>query len=217
MNLNLILKHSKIKNLSYDTQITEIPMSNLIDFDYKKILKPFPANTSKETQTELEFLSKLTTNRSKEDHELIYRMDEDIDAYYKDITKKLNLRYPQGYIDLFYDIMRPVLMNLKSYWNRPRPNQLAELYNININRIVTDTIHTASYPSGHTSYSRLVCRVLSEMYPVLSNRFESVVSLTGMARMKQGVHYTSDNKASIIFADYFYDKINPKIVKYRKA
>jgi acid phosphatase (class A) len=217
MNLNLILKHSKIKNLSYDTQITEIPMSNLVNFDYKKILKPFPANTSKETQKELGLISKLTTNRNKEDCELIYKMDEDIDSYYKDITNKLNLSYPQGYIDLFYDIMRPVLMNLKSYWNRPRPNQLAELYNISINRIVTDTIHTASYPSGHTSYSRLVCRILSEMYPVLSNRFESVVALTEIARMKQGVHYPSDNKASIVFADYFYDQIHPKIVKYRKG
>lgn len=216
MNLNLLLKNKKIKELTYDTVFTEVPMSNLVDFDYKKILNPPPENISSITQKELEIVSRATLNKTTDDYDLIFRMDEDIDSFYVRFLKSQgqNYEYPKRYIDLFYDIVEPVLMNTKSYWNRPRPSQLAKLYGIQIERIVTDTIHTASYPSGHTVYSKLVANILSDMYPQFANLFNNIAKTTGIARVKQGVHYPSDNEASFIFADYLYKKLQPKLQKY---
>jgi hypothetical protein len=216
MNLNLLLKNKKIKELTYDTVFTEVPMSNLVDFDYRKILNPPPENTSYTTQKELNLISYTTLNKTQDDYDLIFRMDEDTDSFYVRFLKSQgqNYEYPKRYIDLFYDIVEPVLMNTKSYWNRPRPAQLAKLYGIQIERIVTDTIHTASYPSGHTVYSKLVANILSDMYPQFADSFNNIAKTTGIARIKQGVHYPSDNKSSFTFSDYLYKMIHPKIQKY---
>ena len=216
MNLNLLLKNKKIKELTYDTVFTEVPMSNLVDFDYRKILNPPPENTRYTTQKELNLISYTTLNKTQDDYDLIFRMDEDMDSFYVRFLKSQgqNYEYPKRYIDLFYDIVEPVLMNTKSYWNRPRPAQLAKLYGIQIERIVTDTIHTASYPSGHTVYSKLVANILSDMYPQFADSFNNIAKTTGIARIKQGVHYPSDNKSSFTFSDYLYKMIHPKIQKY---
>lgn len=215
MNLNLILKNKKIKQLTYDFVFTEKPMSDLVDFDYKTILHPPPENTSYTVQKELDLISYATLNRSKDDYDLIFTMDEDMDSFYIKFLKSQNLEYPQRYIDLFYDIVEPILMNTKSYWNRPRPYQLAKLYGVDIDVIVTDTIHTASYPSGHTTYSKLVANILSDIYPKFADSFDNIAKKTGMARVKQGVHYPSDNAASFKFADFVYKKLYPKLKKYR--
>jgi hypothetical protein len=57
MNPFLILHKDKIDSIGYDTVYLEKPMSNLIDFDWKKILKPPPVNSSKETLKELSIVS----------------------------------------------------------------------------------------------------------------------------------------------------------------
>lgn len=216
MNLNLLLKRTRIEELSYDTVITEKPMSDLIDFDYKKILQPPPTNTSQIVQKELRIISEKTSKKTNDDYDLIFRIDEDIDSFYVRLLKSYKLEYPERYINLFYDIVEPILLNTKSYWNRPRPVQLAKLYNIDIEQIVTDTIHTASYPSGHTVYSRLVRNILVDLYPNLSQNFDTIVDKTAEARIKQGVHYPSDNQASFVFSDYVYRKLQPKLLKYRE-
>lgn len=215
MNLNLVFNSKKIAELSYDSVVVEKPMSDLVDFDFKKILEPPPANTSQIVQKELRIISEKTSKRTSDDYDLIFRIDEDTDSFYIRLLKSYQLEYPERYINLFYDIVEPILLNTKSYWNRPRPVQLAKLYNIEIEPIVTDTIHTASYPSGHTVYSRLVRNILVDLYPNLSKYFDQIVEKTGEARIKQGVHYPSDNQASIIFADYVYKILKPKLHPYR--
>lgn len=217
MNLNLLLNKKTIKELTYDTVVTEIPMSDLVDFDFKKILNPPPENTSYTVKKELDLISYSTLNRTNDDYDLIFRMDADIDSFYERFLKSQNLKYPKRYIDLFYDIVEPILMNTKSYWNRPRPFQLAKLYGINIEMIVTDTIHTASYPSGHTVYSKLVANILSDIYPKLADSFVNLAKKTGIARIKQGVHYHSDNVASFKFSDFVYKKLQPKLRKYNET
>ena len=214
MNLNLALKYKKIRELTYDSVVTEKPMSNLVDFDYKKILQPPPSNTSQIVQKELKFIYEQTSRRTNDDYDLIFRIDEDIDSFYVRLLKSYKLEYPERYINLFYDVVEPILLNTKSYWNRARPVQLAELYNIDIERITTDTIHTAAYPSGHTVYSRLVRNILGDLHPNLSKNFDAIVEQTAKARIKQGVHYPSDNVASFVFSDYVYGKLQPKLKKY---
>ena len=216
MNLNLALKYKKISELTYDSVVTEKPMSNLVDFNYKKILQPPPSNSSQIVQKELNIIYGQTSKRTNDDYDLISKIDEDIDSFYVKLLKSYNLEYPERYINLFYDIVEPILLNTKSYWNRPRPIQLAKFYNIDIEQIVTDTIHTASYPSGHTVYSRLVRNILVDLYPNLSQNFDIIVEKTAEARIKQGVHYPSDNQASFVFSDYVYRKLQPKLLKYRE-
>lgn len=217
MNLLNYLKKDSIESLGYESIYLEKPLSNLVDFDWKTILPAPPSNIDSITIKELNLLSKKTLNRSKKDIDLIYAIDKDIDQFFISILNQYNLLYPQKYIDLFYEIVHPILLNTKAYWNRPRPSQLSKLLNIKIDTIITDTIHTASYPSGHTVYSSIVAHILKEYYPQINQKqLDSVVLKTAEARVLQGVHYPSDNKASLIFSDIIFKKLYPKLRKYKK-
>lgn len=216
MDLYHFFLRDKIEALGYDTIYLEKPMSKLIDFDWKEILDPPSSNSSKSTIDEVRFISKETKNRSKQEINNILTIDQDLDKSFIAFLKLYNLRYPQEYIDLFYDIIRPLLYNTKSYWNRARPKQLADLLGIDINVIVTDSHHTASYPSGHTVYANLVASILKDTYPQINKKqLDNLVLNVAEARVKQGVHYPSDNKASLIFSEFIFNKLNPKLRNYR--
>lgn len=215
MNLYTLFKYEKIEKLGYDTIYLEKPMSSLIDFDWRAILSPPPKNSENSTIKELKFISQETLNRSKQDEKQILVIDKELDYLFIELLSEYRLKYPQNYINLFYHIVRPLLYNTKAYWNRARPNQLAKLYGIDINVLTTDTHHTASYPSGHVVYASLVANILKDMYPQIdSKKIDNIVLLVAEARVKQGVHFPSDNKASTIFSKFVYNKLNPKLRKH---
>ena len=209
MNLSLAFKYKKIESLTYDSVFSEKPIADIIDFDYKTILSPPPKNTDNKTLKELQILSKETLNRSSEDINFILQIDRDIDQFFEHLLYKYNLDYPKKYIDSFYNLIKPILMNTKGFWNRPRPSQLAKLYDINIDTIVTDSIDSASYPSGHTVYSSLAANIIKDFYPQINQLdLDKIVNNTAKARIMQGVHYPSDNKASVIFTKFIFNKLN---------
>jgi len=215
MNLKYFLLKDKIDSIGYETIYLEKPMSNLINFDWKNILDAPPKNNSKKTIQELQLISRSTKNRSRKDIELIHNIDQNLDDPFILLLDKYKLKYPENYIDLFYDIIKPVLLNTKNYWNRARPNQLAQYFDLKIDVIVTDTHHTASYPSGHTVYSNLVANILKDLFPQINRKeLDHIVNETARARVLQGVHFPSDNKASIIFSDYMFQKLHHKLRKY---
>jgi hypothetical protein len=203
------MNYKELSKLVYTDNNRQRDVSDLVNFDYKKILDPPPKSASYETYKELIFVVKEANNRSNADLDLVYGHDKDMDQYFIKITGKEN--YPKEYIDTFYKAVEPVLQNTKAHFNRPRPHQVAPFYDIILDRIVTDTIHTPSYPSGHTFYSRLVSNILSDMYPEHTKMFYDVVIDTAMARVKQGVHFPTDNRASITLADYVYGKLKNNI------
>ena len=216
MNLSLLLLYDKIEKLTYTDAWVEIPMPDIISFDYKTILNGPLSNNDSKTLKELKIVANATFNRSDAEVEKMYNIDQDLDAPFVDLLSKYNLEYPQEYINIFYNIVEPVLMNIKSYWNRPRPFQLAKLLNIPINPIITSTVHTPSYPSGHTMYSRLVANILKHTYPKIENRIlDRIVYDTARARVIQGAHYPSDNEASILFANYVFKNLILKIEDVR--
>jgi len=214
MNLRDIFFFEKIKFLGYDTIYTERPVSDLIDFDWKNIIPAPPTNLDKITKQELEIVYRATKQRTATDTQSILSIDKDIDKLFKYlIQNEYNLDYPETQIDALYSLVRPVLLNIKSYWNRPRPNQLAKLFGLEIDVVVTDTHHTASYPSGHTAYAQLVRNVLHTIYPQVNlSKLDYFVSTTGKARITQGVHYPSDNVASIVFSNFLFNKLYSKIL-----
>jgi hypothetical protein len=211
----MIINKLKIDSLGYDVAYKEKPISNLIDFDWKKILDPPPRNTDETTVKELLLIARETQKRNKKDIELIHNVDQDLDRPFVLLLDKYNLEYPQKYISLFYKIVKPVVLNIKSLWNRPRPSQLAKFYNIDIDVIQTDTHHTAAYPSGHTVYSNLVLNIIQDIYPkVAIDQLTNIVLQTAKARVMQGVHFPTDNKASLIFSNYVFKKLHPKLKEY---
>ena len=212
MNLALIFLYDKIEKLRYNSVSLESPVPDIISFDYKTILDAPPSNTDPKTLKELKFVAESTFNRSDAEIEKIHNIDRDLDSPFIYLLSRYGLEYPQEYIDRFYNIVEPVLMNIKHYWNRPRPVQLAKLLNISIDPIATNTVHTPSYPSGHTMYSKLVANILKHHYPQIENKIlDNIVYDTARARVMMGVHFPSDNQASMLLANYVFKNLISKM------
>jgi hypothetical protein len=207
MNILHLLHKDKLDSLGYDSIYLEKPIPNIAqDIDWKNILENPPANISKTTLQELQLLSRLTIGRTEDQKRLVLNIDKDMDTPFELLCKSYGVNYPKSLIDAFYDIVRPILLNTKAYYNRPRPNQLSEYFNLKIDVIVTDTHHTASYPSGHTVYTKLVSLILKSKHPQIDqNKLDNIVNTTAKARMLQGVHYPSDNQASLVFSTALFN------------
>jgi hypothetical protein len=203
-----IIDNQSVDDIHYfDKSIVYQEDINLLDIDWRNILPQPPLNSSSEVEKELRFISKQTKNRSSKDIELIYKVDKDPLILFYEFTDKHNLIFPKNKFDNLYNIIEQYVYALKIYFNRARPEQVAPYYNIDINIINTDTHHTPSYPGGHTMYSELAAHILSEIYPVWKKEFFQLSSYCATARILQGVHYPSDNKASIIATEKLFNFI----------
>lgn len=214
MNLTRYLQAQQLDSLIYENIYLEKPVPDIIDFNWKTIIEAPPKNSSKKTYQELLHVTELATKRTKQDEELLLKIDQDIDSFFIDVLNRQNIEYPGSIIEEIYNIIKPILYNLKGIWNRPRPLQLAKFYGLNLPTIITDTIHTASYPSGHTVYSSLVAGIIKILYPKIpSQPLDKIVDQTALARIRQGVHYPSDNKASLVLSKFLLTKLKPIIIQ----
>lgn len=209
MNLLLHLHKDQLDSLGYDTVYLEKPVADIFkNINWKNILKNPPSNLSKTTYQELELLSRLTKNRSKKEIEVVTNIDQDIDAPFELLCNRYGVEYPKNRIKEYYKLIRPIILNIKGLYNRPRPNQLAQYFGFKIDVIVTDTHHTASYPSGHTVYASLSALVLKNYYPQMDQfKLDNIVNNTAKARMLQGVHYPSDNEASLVLSTFLFNQL----------
>ncbi len=198
-----------IVSMKYSDNIPpEKKVSDLVSIDWRNVLPEPPENNSQITREEIQEVSELSDKRTDRQVELVMVVDKDIRVMFERLLKDNNLSYPAEKIKKIYDtIVFPVIMNLKWQYNRPRPYQLAPKFGVKIDYIPTDTINTPSYPSGHTAYATIIASVLSEMYPEFSSEFYELVNVAGKAREIQGVHYESDNDASMVIVGALWQDI----------
>jgi hypothetical protein len=209
--INSSVGSTNIDDIKYTNQkISDHKISSLVDFDYKSILNNPPKNSSSSTLQELIYISRITNNRTDTDIAFVHKVDKDASSLVIDFCQDKNINFPKEDFDKLYSIIKPLILNTKYFFNRARPYQLAKFYGIDINVIQTDTHQTPSYPSGHTVYARLAANLVLRSNPEFKYELDQIVNKSGYARVLQGVHYPSDNKASILFTNYIFDKLNTK-------
>ena len=211
-------KLNDIDSLKYRTDLEhhQTPYANmsfpeLQGIDFLSIAPKPNKNSSPQTKKELKSIAQYANNRSIEDIELVYLIDEEPLDLFEPIIEKYKLDFSYHKFNTIYqNVVTALIDHAKFYYNRARPFQVAPYYNIKIDRLMTPTHHTPSYPSGHTIYGALAGQILSEKYPEKKGFFDKIVYKIGHARVLQGVHYESDNKASI----QIMNKIYPKLSEY---
>ena len=209
-----------INSVKYTDSKKSWKVSDRITIDWRNVLPDPPANNSKETAKELEYLQAITKNLTISDRNLIELVDKEPLDLYNPILKSNGLKMPESDFKKMWNLTYPVIMNLKHQYNRPRPEQLAERLGFKVNVVKTKTPHTPAYPSGHTAYAAMGAYLLADMYPELSSDFFRKISEAGLARCLQGVHYPSDNEASMVISGAIWQdiryKLFPDLEPYRK-
>ena len=197
----------KIKNLRHGNVKKSFKVPEVVTIGWDNVLADPPSNDSEITKQELLYVSELTKNLSSSEIDLIKMVDRDPNLLYEKTLKKYNLEFPEEIFRKSWSIMSPIIKNLKYKFNRPRPYQLAPLYNIDIKIVRTKSHQTPAYPSGHAAYAALGAYILSAKYPEHSSEFFSNSGGAGVARILQGVHYPSDNDASMVISAAIWENI----------
>jgi hypothetical protein len=182
-----------------------------LDIEWKNLIPNPPPNRSEQTKSELRQVQLVSTNRTDAEVKLVYEVDKDPGLIFVPFLEDKDLPYPKEEIEAYWSVIYPLVMNVKWFYNRPRPYQLGPKYGMEIKYIRTETHNTPAYPSGHTSYGHLVSLVLSEKYPEYAKEFKVFSDQTGEARVLQGVHYPSDNDAAFKLTNNIWRDIKYKI------
>tara|TARA_B100002019_G_C21274915_1_gene604880 strand:+ start:10088 stop:10786 length:699 start_codon:yes stop_codon:yes gene_type:complete len=204
-----VLKASVPNDLTYEINTT--PISNLKDvlgFDYFKFIPAPPTNNSESTLLDLKELERITQELTPKQIKFIYAVDREPIDVFNDYLTQYKAKVPvKIFKPLYEEYVKTIITDLKNFFNRPRPIQLAKILNIDIKVIETKTHQTPAYPSGHSAYAFLLAHVCADFYPNHKKELFELANQCGYARMLQGVHYRSDHNASKLLISKLYPKL----------
>ena len=176
------------------------------DFNMSKYFdrKP-PKNTSIRTYQELMYLKDLP-----EDLEYV-KENDDIEAIFKEVCSDNNVEYPEDLVKELINSSAGLILDLKWHYNRPRPFQLSEYYNIKLGGTTLESMKTPSYPSGHSTQGILVGKVLQTKLPITTDGFLEAGKRISYSRNIGRAHYPSDSELGEIIGNSLYQYIKHKI------
>tara|TARA_Y100001973_G_C5194244_1_gene333102 strand:+ start:1253 stop:1903 length:651 start_codon:yes stop_codon:yes gene_type:complete len=187
-----------VNNMKYSNEVKpkhQKSMDTKAEFmssDMKVPKTPFPENSSRETRRELEHL--LYYNGGSIDDKIVKEGD-DLEKVFENYCKDNNLKYNKDYYEQIKKDSSRTILKLKYYYNRPRPFQLAEFYDIKeFKDYGLPSMKTPSYPSGHTTQAYLFAELLGREYPKHYEQFIELAEFISESRIMARAHYPSDLK-----------------------
>ena len=148
--------------------------------------RPKPDNDSPTTMRELKYLSKLETDKDE------VKRGDDIRENFLPLIEDNDIPLSKTYVDKVIKESGKFIMKLKYHYNRPRPYQVAEVYELNLNGTELDSMKTPSYPSGHAVQAYLVGELFSNVDPRGSHQFRDRAERVAHSRIIAKGHYPSD-------------------------
>lgn len=195
-NISRDINHLKyVDNLRYPRHKSYL--AKKLDIDYWSMIGPPPLNSEKSTTSDLTKVLRLSNNRTKSETKLVIDVDNDPLTVFEPLLNQYQLVFPKDVFKNLYIFLAEIISDIKYYYNRARPEQLAKFYGLHIDVLRTKTHLSPSYPSGHTAYASLIACILSDLYPEHTSHFWHTVDICANCRVLQGVHFHADNQASI--------------------
>ena len=171
----------------------------------KLTIKPPPTNESNKTRSEVFYL--LGYNDGVIDNEMVQAYDDIVKAYMPAVEKN-GLKVSSDELEEIIKESSKFVMKLKYKFNRPRPYQVAEFYDIDdFKRHKLDTAKTPSYPSGHAMQGRLLALYLSDKDPNNKNEYMMIGHNISESRIMARAHYVTDRKYGDMLGDELYKEM----------
>ena len=195
-----------VNEMTYNDGPTEKHQSK-IDYpitlfeDFEISLMPYPENSSKQTIDELKELSLIEVDKD------FVKEHDDVDGIFQKKHKELGLEFNRNEAKDLLRQSSKYIMKEKYKYNRPRPYQLAEFYNIDLNGVDLDSMKTPSYPSGHATQGYLLGKFYSDRHPDYRKEFMRLGEDVAESRIVAKAHFPSDKKAGIDLAEKLFDNL----------
>jgi hypothetical protein len=104
-------------------------------------------------------------------------------------------------IQEIYEDIKPLIIKLKYFHQRPRPYQLAEYYKLKLFPYNSHSADSPSFPSGHSYQARIITEVIGNKYPQTYALMQKIFNDICYSRLYMGLHYQSDIDVGIFCAD----------------
>ena len=195
-----------VNEMTYNDGPTEKHQSK-IDYpitlfeDFEISLMSYPENSSKQTIDELKELSLIEVDKD------FVKEHDDVDGIFQKKHKELGLEFNRNEAKDLLRQSSKYIMKEKYKYNRPRPYQLAEFYNIDLNGVDLDSMKTPSYPSGHATQGYLLGKFYSNRHPDYRKEFMRLGEDIAESRIVAKAHFPSDKKAGIDLAEKLFDNL----------
>ena len=154
-----------------------------------------PANSSLDTARDLLAVQGATYIRKEAMEKSVKKHDKDPSFAVRLYMDIFGLKYDQEYINKVLAESAILIKELKNKFNRPRPEQLAPYFGIDLNLLKSRTAHTPSYPSGHSTQSKLIAEIYGAQYPQHRQNLLKAAEECGAGRIMAGLHYPQDHSA----------------------
>ena len=178
--------------------------TTMFNDNLKLTMTPPPTNDSQKTKAELHYL--LAYNEGVIDNKFVEEYDDIIEPFMLEL-KKSDVSVSENDLQEIIDESVKFIMKIKYKYNRPRPYQIAEHYNIKDFKIhKLDTAQTPSYPSGHALQGRLIALMLSEKDPYNENQYMEISKNISESRIMARVHFPSDKEYGEKLADELFEQ-----------
>jgi len=182
------MKYSDSVELKHQKSINQ--KTEIISDDMRVPVTPFPENSSRESRRELEHLVHYNNGTIDED---MVKEGDDIEEVFESYCKDNDLVYDKDYYSQILKESKKTILSLKYYYNRPRPFQLAEFYNIQeFKKFDLPSMKTPSYPSGHSTQGHLMAELLGKKYPKHYDNLKKLADFVSKSRLMARAHYISD-------------------------
>ncbi len=153
---------------------------------------PPPTNSSRETLKELHWLRDFNDGLV---NEILVKEGDDVKGAFREYLESQNLEYPKKYVKELIKDSGKIIYELKYKYNRPRPAQVAKFLQLeDFDTTTLDSMHTPSYPSGHSVQGILVGRALGKMFKEHKDELFKVGKMISKSRLMARAHYPSDSK-----------------------
>lgn len=191
-------KIKKIKNTKFNNKIpnnhkkilNSLEKSYFSNFVKENKIPTPPPNNSVKTVMELKKISKISFKQN------IVKKYDNIYKVFVDFLESKGLEVNKALIRGLLKESYRVVLFYKYKFNRPRPKQLAELYDIDLVKLSElDSMNTPAYPSGHSTQGFFIAKVLSDAHPDHKNDLMNIAKKISYSRQIGRAHYPSDSKA----------------------
>lgn len=168
-------------------------------------LNDYPANHSEEVKKEIEYLHSLVPLREEKGmvSKILY---ENSGVLVRDVFAKEGLLAEGNYktieiMDMIDKDLGYFILASKQSFSRVRPSHI----DIELTTVMDNPRH-AAYPSGHAAQAYMVALILADFDSENAKKYKNFAKDIAHRREIAGVHFPSDTKAGIEFAEHFYDK-----------
>ncbi len=184
----------KLKKMVYTESISDKHKKRLkrkTPSFHENIVLPYqlpPDNDSNVTLRELKYLAKIKPNP-----DLVNKKDDVVETFFE-VMDMTGVKVDKDYIKQINKESVKFIFELKYKYNRPRPFQLAEVYDMDLNGTKLDSMKTPSFPSGHAVQGYFIAEVLSLKDPRNSHIYRQVGEDIAQSRIIGKAHYPSDKE-----------------------